>query len=72
MKNEDILNNEIFLADNMVFDKFDENKIQNFNNFTDTEPAYRANFEIYLNEGGGFSSYQSEYPFSMITKKEQY
>ena len=70
LKNKDILNNEIFfLADNMVFDKFDENKIQNFNNFTDTEPAYRANFEIYLNEGGGFSSYQSEYPYPMITKK---
>lgn len=69
LKNQDVLNNEIFfLADNTVFDMFDENKIVNFNKFTDTEPAYRANFEIYLNEGG-FSSYQSEYPFSMIVKK---
>ena len=40
----------------------------NFNNFTNTEPAYRANFKIFLNNGG-FSSYQSEYPYEMILKK---
>ena len=69
LKNEDILNNEIFfLADNTIFNEFDDNKLKNFNNFTDTSPAFRANFEIRLNEGG-FSSYQSEYPFSMTTKK---
>ena len=43
-------------------------KLKNFNNFTDTSPAFRANFKIYLNQGG-FSSYQSEYPYSMVTKK---
>ena len=69
LKNEDILSNEIFfLADETILDKFDEKKLKNFNNFTDTAPAFRANFRIYLNQGG-FSSYQSEYPYSMITKK---
>ena len=69
LKNEDILSNEIFfLADETIFNKFDDKKLKNFNNFTDTIPAFRANFKIYLNQGG-FSSYQSEYPYSMITKK---
>ena len=69
LKNEDIQNNEIFfLADNTIFDKFDEKKLKNFNNFTNTSPAFRANFKIYVGSGG-FSSYQSEYPYSMITKK---
>ena len=69
LKNEDVSSNEIFfLADETIFNKFDHNKLKNFNNFTDTSPAFRANFKIYLNQGG-FSSYQSEYPYSMITKK---
>ena len=69
LKNEDIMNNETyFLADYSIFKKFNEKKLKNFNNFTDTHPAFRANFEISLNEGG-FSSYQSEYPYSMATKK---
>ena len=45
-----------------------EKKIKNFNNFTDTFPSFRSNFKIYLNNGG-FSSYQSEYPYSMVNKK---
>ena len=69
LKNEDILSNEIFfLADEAILNEFDDKKLKNFNNFTDTSPAFRANFKIYLNQGG-FSSYQSEYPYSMITKK---
>ena len=69
LKNEDVSSNEIFfLADETIFNKFDHKKLKNFNNFTDTNPAFRANFKIYLNQGG-FSSYQSEYPYSMITKK---
>ena len=69
LKNEDILSNEIFfLADETLFNEFDDKKLKNFNNFTDTSPAFRANIKIYLNQGG-FSSYQSEYPYSMITKK---
>jgi hypothetical protein len=45
-----------------------DKKLKNYNSFTDTSPAFRANFKIYL-EKGGFSSYQSEYPYSMVTKK---
>ena len=69
LENEDISNNQIFfLADDTIFDVFDDQTLKNFNSFTDTSPAFRANFQIYLNDGG-FSSYQSEYPFSMISKK---
>ena len=69
LKNEDISSNEIFfLADETIFNEFDEDKLKNFNDFTNTIPDYRANFKIFL-ENGGFSSYQSEYPFSMVTKK---
>ena len=69
LDNESISNNEIyFLADDKIYEDFDETKLKNFNSFTNTEPAYRANLKIYINEGG-FSSYQSEYPYTMITKK---
>ena len=69
LKNEDIFNNEIyFLAEETILNEFNDKKLKNFNNFTDTSPAFRANFKIYLNQGG-FSSYQSEYPYSMTTKK---
>ena len=69
LKNEDISNNEIyFLADESIYQKFNNKKLENFNNFTDTSPAFRANLKIYLNQGG-FSSYQSEYPYAMISKK---
>tara|TARA_B100001093_G_C26809189_1_gene1006845 strand:- start:1285 stop:2046 length:762 start_codon:yes stop_codon:yes gene_type:complete len=69
LKNNDILNNEIFfLADETIYKLFDNKKLKNYNNFTDTAPAYRSNFKIYLKQGG-FSSYQADYPFSMITKK---
>lgn len=68
LKNNDILNNEIyFLSDEKIYDYFDMHKLKDFNNFTDTIPKYRANFKIYLSNGG-FSSYQSEYPFSMVKK----
>ena len=43
-------------------------KLINFNNYTDTSPAFRANLQVSI-KGGGFSSYQSEYPFFMATKK---
>ena len=69
LKKNDIFSNEIFfLADDKISDVFNENKLENLNNFTNTSPAYRANFKIYL-ENGGFSSYQSEYPYSMVNKK---
>ena len=69
LKNQDISNNEIFfLTQNNIFDRFDQGKLKNFDTFTDTFPAFRANLKLYLNSGG-FSSYQSEYPYEMITKK---
>ena len=42
-------------------------KLINFNSYTDTKPSYRANLQV-SNFNGGFSSYQSEYPFSMTSK----
>jgi hypothetical protein len=44
-----------------------ENKLLDVNNFTTTIPMYRANLEI-KNALGGFSSYQSEYPYGMTTR----
>ena len=55
-------------AEILELEKNNYSKLVNFNNFTDTIPKYRANLQVSI-EGGGFSSYQSEYPFSMVTKK---
>ena len=55
-------------AEILELEKNNYSKLVNFNNFTDTSPDYRANLQVSI-EGGGFSSYQSEYPFSMVTKK---
>lgn len=49
-------------------DKNQFTKLISFNNFTETSPAFRANLEISI-INGGFSSYQSDYPYSMIEKK---
>ena len=43
-------------------------KLYDFNNFTDTDPPYRANLMVY-NKNGGFSSFQSEYPYRMTESK---
>jgi len=68
----DIDNNKIFfLATKKEVDLWSKQKFQkliNLNNYTDTSPEFRANLQIYL-PNGGFSSYQSEYPFSMALKK---
>jgi hypothetical protein len=42
-------------------------KLIDLNSYTNTNPSYRANLQV-SNLNGGFSSYQSEYPFSMTTK----
>ncbi len=69
LRNEYIHNNEIyFLASEKISDNYNNLKLENLNNFTDTSPAFRANLKIYI-EDGGFSSFQSEYPYSMVTKK---
>jgi hypothetical protein len=65
-------NGNIFcLATKDEVQKFQENnsqKLINFNNYTDTSPDFRANLQVSI-KGGGFSSYQSEYPFYMVTKR---
>ncbi len=66
-------NNEniFFLASEIEIKKYAKNGLENlikFNNFTLTSPAFRSNLEIYI-DGGGFSSYQSEYPIEMTRKK---
>ena len=69
IKNEDIFNDDVFfLCDEKKINNFNDQKLLNLDTFTDTFPAFRANLKIYINEGG-FSSYQSEYPFSMVTKE---
>jgi hypothetical protein len=69
LEKEDIRNTDIyFLATESDFDSYDNLKLKNFNKFTDTTPAFRANFKIIL-KNGGFSSYQSEYPYSMTEKR---
>ena len=63
--------NIFFLATHdeiLKFKKNDYAKLINLNNYTDTSPSFRANLQVSI-KGGGFSSYQSEYPFSMSTKK---
>lgn len=69
--NSDISNNEnIFLIskDTEMINLKKKNEILDLNSFTNSSPAYRANLKIKIKDGG-FSSYQSEYPFSMTTKK---
>lgn len=69
---DDLINNDLifFLAENKEVEKNDlilKKKLVDLNSFTNTSPSYRANLRIY-NQFGGFSSYQSEYPYSMTTK----
>jgi hypothetical protein len=71
--NSDQINNDqiFFLAtpkDIIFFENNNNNKLIELNNYTDTTPAFRANLQVSI-EGGGFASYQSEYPYFIITKK---
>jgi hypothetical protein len=52
----------------LELEKNNHSKLMNLNNYTDTIPDFRANLQVSI-KGGGFSSYQSEYPFRMVTKK---
>jgi hypothetical protein len=71
---EHLTNNEsiFFLAkeeDIKLIKKNNFTKLVEFNSFTRTSPVeYRSNLKISIPDGG-FSSYQSDYPFSMIKKK---
>jgi len=68
LNSKDITNSNIFFLASPKDLELKNIKLENFNKFTETSPAYRANLKIVL-KNGGFSSYQSEYPFSMIEKK---
>ena len=68
LKNKDISNDEIyFLAQNSDLKNINNQKLKKFNNFTETTPDYRSNLKIFIKDGG-FSSYQSEFPFRMVCK----
>ena len=64
---ENLDNSSIFFyGDDEEIKKIKEkNKLCNIESFTDTSPDYRSNLLI-KNKTGGFSSYQSEYPFRMV------
>ena len=69
VKGDEITNYDTyFLANDEDFITFKKDKLNDFNKFTNTTPAFRCNFKIYLKDGG-FSSYQSEYPYTMVAKK---
>ena len=66
--NNDLINNDkIFFISKKIITKINKNSLEILDNYTDTEPAFRSNFYI-RNMEGGFSSYQSEYPFEMTKK----
>ena len=68
LKNENLLDDKIFfLAESKIGENFFLNELKNFNNYTDTEPDYRANLNIKI-KNGGFSSYQSDYSYDMTVK----
>lgn len=52
----------------LEFKKNNHLKLINLNNYTDTSPEFRANLQVSILDGG-FSSYQSDYPFQMVAKK---
>jgi len=66
--NEQNQNTIFFLATkSQVRDLGSRKKLCKFNSFTNTMPGFRANLEI-KNTSDSFSSYQSEYPFSMTQR----
>ncbi len=66
---DDIDNQKIFfLSDEKDIKNFNSQELVNVSDFTETFPEFRANLNMYL-RNGGFSSYQSEYPFNMVNKK---
>lgn len=66
---DNLIDNKIiyFLAEESEIKKSLEKRLVKYNKFTETSPAFRANFMI-KKINGGFSSYQSEYPFNMAAK----
>ena len=68
INNNQLSNNKnFFLAKKNEIKNFNINELLDFNHYTNTDPEYRSNLKVY-NSIGGFSSYQSEYPYSMTKK----
>lgn len=70
---QNLLDNKkiFFLSTERDFENYynkDFLRLENFNNYTNTNPAFRSNIQI-SNKIGAFSSYQSDYPFKMISNK---
>ena len=58
-----------FLAKIKEIKKYSKSNIlNNYNDFTDTTPDFRASLSV-TNKKKGLSSYQSEYPYSMVSRK---
>ena len=61
--------NIFFLASDKEIQNFNKhNNLVNINHHTDTYPEFRCNLEV-KKKNGGFSSYQSEYSYSMTKVK---
>ncbi len=60
--------NKIYFLSNKNLDNSILSKLELYNNFLVTDPAFRSNLRI-QNKAGGFSSYQSEYPSGMVKNK---
>ncbi len=62
-------NDDIYVIsnENEIIKISEKNEIVDLNNFTNTSPDYRANLKVNAIDGG-FSSYQSDYPFNMTKK----
>ncbi len=74
IKKENLTDDEVyFLSTKNEFKINSKNKneiesIEDFSDYTKTKPAYRCSLNV-ENKYGGFSSYQSEYPFKMTKAK---
>lgn len=61
-------NDSIFFIEKKInSNSFSRKKLKERNNLTSTYPDFRANNKVFLSQGG-FSSYQSDYPFKMTQK----
>jgi len=70
---EDSINNKkiFFIANENEVEEYLKNTngniLEDINNFTNSTPSFRCNLKVFK-KGCGYSSYQSEYPYKMITK----
>ena len=71
LEDNDLNNEENYILTNEkeLNEKYKNNfiNLNTLNNFTNATPEFRCSLKIFFS-GGGFSSYQSEYPFRMTNK----